>query len=58
MPYDPIERWEWEGGAVAEGATAAPPAKRCGRPDEPLREIDLAVATGIDDHRAEEPLLE
>jgi hypothetical protein len=21
MPYDPIERWEWEGGAVAVDAT-------------------------------------
>jgi hypothetical protein len=39
MPHDPIERWEWEGGAVPERRVSAPatapkpPLER--RPDTP-----------------------
>jgi hypothetical protein len=42
MPYDPIERWEWEGGAVAEDEGAEHPASTPtippdGRDDSPAR---------------------
>jgi hypothetical protein len=38
MPYDPIERWEWEGGAFAahaEPPDEANPHERRGQSDEP-----------------------
>jgi hypothetical protein len=40
MPHDAIERWEWEGGAIAAGASV--PAE--GDPDDaPERPADAAV---------------
>ena len=38
MPQDPIQRWEWEGGAIALDVTAALDERRdqaSGRIDEP-----------------------
>lgn len=38
MPQDPIQRWEWEGGAIAVDVSAAPDERRdqaSGRMDEP-----------------------
>jgi hypothetical protein len=54
MPHDPIERWEWEGGAIAAGVRAeAEPDDVPGRPAEPgapaeaaQRQSSLTISSG------------
>jgi len=44
MSHDPIERWEWEGGAIVVAASATADEKRdqaSGRMDEPPAREEL-----------------
>lgn len=53
MPHDPIERWEWEGGAVAAEPDLpgdARPVETRGQPAEPAAHaLSDALAVELDD---------
>jgi hypothetical protein len=50
MPYDPIERWEWECGALAaelDDPRDARPDAAAEQPDEPAVAADAAVSSAV-----------